>query len=349
MVLAGSALLFGLWAGLLRLGWDWAVLRPTLPMSHGPLMVCGFLGTLILLERAVALQKTWVYLGVAACGLGGVWTASGAPGLWGPALMTAGSVFLTLVFLYILRQHLTVCTAVMAIGAVCWLIGNVIWLVGAPVNQIVLWWAAFLIFTVAGERLELSRVTRLTVSAYRLFGLVCLIALSGLAVMLWQPDVGWRTFGLGLLALSTWLFRFDVARRTVRMQGLPRYIAWCLLTGYAWLGVSGFTMLVLGVQYAGLSYDLILHAIFIGFVISMVFGHAPIILPAVLNLDLAYAPVFYLPLALLHSSLLIRVSGDLLGNFTLRKWGGLLSAVAILLFLSLILRSQLVRKTNISR
>ena len=52
------ALLTGLWAGLLRLGWDLPLLRPTFPALHGPLMVSGFLGTLIGLERAVALRET---------------------------------------------------------------------------------------------------------------------------------------------------------------------------------------------------------------------------------------------------------------------------------------------------
>lgn len=47
------ALLAALWGGLLRLGWRWPALRPVLPVAHGPLMVSGFLGTLIGLERAL--------------------------------------------------------------------------------------------------------------------------------------------------------------------------------------------------------------------------------------------------------------------------------------------------------
>ena len=59
MVLAVSALLFGMWAGLIRLGWVLPVLQPPLPMLHGPLMVCGFLGTLVGLERAVGTGLKW--------------------------------------------------------------------------------------------------------------------------------------------------------------------------------------------------------------------------------------------------------------------------------------------------
>src|SRR5574338_888570 len=57
MFLAIGALLAGLWAGLLRIGWPIPPLSPRLLIEHGPLMVSGFLGTLISLERAVALSQ----------------------------------------------------------------------------------------------------------------------------------------------------------------------------------------------------------------------------------------------------------------------------------------------------
>ena len=61
MFLGLLALLTALWGGLLRLGWALPLLRPTLSVVHGPLMVCGFLGTLIGVERAVALGAFWPY------------------------------------------------------------------------------------------------------------------------------------------------------------------------------------------------------------------------------------------------------------------------------------------------
>jgi hypothetical protein len=334
--LAGLALLAGLWAGLVRLGWAWPVLRPTLPMSHGPLMVCGFLGTLIVLERAVALGKAWPYAGVLACGLGGALTAAGVAGAWGPALITLGSLSLVAIFGFILLRHRQGYTAVMAAGALAWLVGNLSWLFGAPVYQVVLWWAAFLILTIAGERLELSRVARLPSSAYRLFGAACLVLAAGLLLLPLAIDPGWRLCGLGMLALAAWMLRFDIARKTVRGKGLPRYIAACLLAGYAWLGAAGLAGALHGPRSAGFEYDLFLHAIFVGFVISMIFGHAPIVFPAVLGLNLAYTPAFYLPLALLHGSLLLRVAGDLAALPALRLWGGLAGAAAILWFLGIL-------------
>jgi hypothetical protein len=137
-----------------------------------------------------------------------------------------------------------------------------------------------------------------------------------------------------LIGLALWLVRYDVARRTVLTQGLPRYIAACLLTGYGWMGVSGLLFLGYGLQVGGPVYDAALHALFVGFVMAMIFGHAPIIFPSVLNLPISYRPVFYSHLILLHLSLLVRLIGDLGGGpVLLRQWGGLLNAVSILLFL----------------
>jgi hypothetical protein len=77
----------------------------------------------------------------------------------------------------------------------------------------------------------------------------------------------------------------------------------------------------------------------LGFVFGMIFGHAPIILPAVLGIPLAYRPTFYVPLLLLEASVALRVTGGLLGHFAARQWGGLLNVVAILTFLGVVAAS----------
>ncbi len=84
---------------------------------------------------------------------------------------------------------------------------------------------------------------------------------------------------------------------------------------------------------AGPWYDAMLHAVFVGFVMSMIFGHAPVIFPAVLGGSVRFGRLFYAPLALLHASLALRVAGDL-GASPLRAWGGLLNMAAIVLFLA---------------
>jgi hypothetical protein len=76
-----------------------------------------------------------------------------------------------------------------------------------------------------------------------------------------------------------------------------------------------------------------LHTIFLGFVFSMIFAHAPIILPTITGLALPFQKSFYLHAGLLHISLLMRVAGDLSLLLPLQRWAGLLNVGAILLFL----------------
>ena len=80
-------------------------------------------------------------------------------------------------------------------------------------------------------------------------------------------------------------------------------------------------------------WDAALHAILLGFVFSMVFGHAPVILPAVLRVALPYSAILYAPLALLHASLALRVAGDMGTSASLRAAGGAGNALAIALFI----------------
>jgi hypothetical protein len=218
-------LLLAIWAGLLRLGWRWPVLLSTLPISHGPLMVSGFLGTLIGLERAVALGARWAYLGPLATALGGIMLLFSLGGNLGALLIVFGSLVLVLIFIHIVRRHMAVYTVTMALGALVWLAGNLLWLTGRPIYQIVLWWAGFLILTIAGERLELGRLLSLSGWVLRAFVIIIGLFLVGLVVSLWLPDLGTRLAGLSMVALAIWLFRYDIARKTVRKPGLPRYTA----------------------------------------------------------------------------------------------------------------------------
>jgi len=302
-------------------------------MAHGPLMVSGFLGLVIGVERAVALGRGWTYVSPLLTGLGALILISGVSGPVGPLFITLGSLGLAAVFVAIIRRHLALYTITMGLGALAWFIGDSLWLIGWPVHRVVLWWAAFLILTIAGERLELSRILRPSRASLAAFLIVTGSFLVGLVMSTIAYGLGIRLAGLGMIGLALWLLRYDVARHTVRKTGLARFIAVCLLSGYVWLAAGGVMTFVFGDVAAGPRYDAMLHAIFLGFVFSMIFGHAPIVFPAVLGVPLAYHPSFYLPLALLHLSLVLRVMGDLTLWWTGRQLGGLLNAVAIVLFL----------------
>lgn len=327
------ALLAALWAGLLRLGWSLLPAPPNLVVAHGPLMVCGFLGTLIPLERAVAIRRKWMYAAPILTSLGWVFLLA-RPGVGGVGMFTLGSLAMLAILGFMLFHEPNFHVIVMMAGGFSWVVGNILWMTGVPLFQVVFWWMAFLVLTIGGERLELSRILHLSAGKVRLFGLFCICLLIGAVVAIFNLDLGTRLSGAGQLALGLWFLPNDIAWRNLRHKlPLTRYIARCLFAGFLWLTAGGALMLAIGAQYAGPYYDAVLHIVFVGFVMSMIFGHAPIIIPAILQIQVVFQPTFYVHLILLHLSLLVRVIGDLTLLQNVRKWGGLLNEVAILLFL----------------
>jgi hypothetical protein len=334
MLLAVSALLFGMWAGLIRLGWVLPVLQPPLPMLHGPLMVCGFLGTLVGLERAVGTGLKWAYAGPALTALGAALALIGVPAPVGPLLITLGSLVTFTVLLTLVRLMPALFTVFIALGGLAWAIGNMLWLGGWPIPVAVLWWINFLVLTIAGERLELSRMLKLSPTVQGLFGAIVLVLLTGAALGAVDYASGMRLMGIGMVAAAAWLLRYDIARRRIKAGGVARFIGISLLSGYVWLAVGGVLALLYGGVMAGPTYDAILHSIFLGFVFAMIFAHAPIIFPAVLHVPMAYTPRFYSHLVLLHVSLILRVAGDLIPYWPARLWGGMLNVLVLLFFIA---------------
>jgi hypothetical protein len=333
MAVAIIAALAAMWAGLIRIGWDLPPLAASLPANHGALMVAGFLGILISIERVVALGQRWMFAAPMFSALGVMALVVGAPVPIGPALMTLGSLVLVAIYLVIVRRHAALYTITMLIGALLWLIGNLVWLSGQPMFRIVFWWGGFLVLTIVGERLELGRLLQLPARVRWVFVGAVVGLLAGLVLSMIDPSIGNRLVGVGMLALALWLLLFDIARRTVKQTGLTRFIALCMLSGYIWLGVSGVLTIAFGQVSAGVRYDAVLHTLFLGFVFSMIFGHAPIILPSVLNVPIDFRPAFYAHLILLHTSLVLRVAGDLVPIIELRQWGGMFNVIALLVFL----------------
>jgi hypothetical protein len=332
LALSMLALLAALWAGLWRLGWSLPAIQPGLYVGHGPLMVCGFLGTLISLERAVALGHGWSYAAPALSGAGALALIVGIAGPIGPVLITLGSLGLIANFAAILHRQTALFTITMALGAAAWFVGNCIWLGGTPIIEMFFWWVAFLVLTIVGERLELSRLTGLAEENRLSFVLSVAPFIAGLVIASETPSAGLRLAGLGMLAMALWLGRYDLARRTVKQKGLTRFIAVNLLAGYFWLGVGGAAWLWFGEDLTTFHYDIMLHSVFLGFVFSMIFAHAPVIFPSVLQRPLPYRPAFYIHSILLHVSLALRIGGDLCGWYPGYQWGGLLNVLAVLVF-----------------
>lgn len=341
LILGMTALVAGTLAGLARLAVDVPAVAREHAGGHGALMIATFFGTVISLERAVALRRSWAYLAPLCAGLGGIALLADAPAPVMHGLYAAAGAILTAASATVLHRQRALFTFALALGALFWLLGNAAWFVSASIAAAVPFWMAFLVVTIAGERLELTRFLPPSAAANRLFGaLVGLIAITTVPAAM-GATAGGSLLGLALLGLAAWLLRHDIARRTVLQSGLTRFVAVCLLTGYGWLALGGLLAIGGGLGPGDAWRDPALHAVFLGFVFSMVIGHAPIIFPAVMRVKIPYHPAFYLPLAALHLSVAARVAGDLAGLWALRQWGGLANAAALLLFVLTILASVL--------
>ncbi|GAA4889483.1 hypothetical protein GCM10025789_02370 [Tessaracoccus lubricantis] len=330
IALAGFSLLAGLNAGLLRLG-VWApVDSDRLADLHGPVMVLGFMGTLISIERAQALRNALAYVAPALFGLGSLALIAGAPVALGKLLLFDGGLaFLGVAIALWLRAPLSL-VAAQALGALFTALFTGLWLVSeiAPLLPLL---AAFLVITIAAERAELAQ---LTMGRRAIPTLLALASLIGVGAMLSLPfpDTGARTVGLACLLTALWLFRDDVGRRFVRSTGLRRYNATALLAGNFWLAIAGVVWIIAGQPTTSGTYDAVIHGVFLGFGLAMIMAHAPIIFPAVIGRPLPYRPSMWAPLVVLNVGMVLRLTGGLAGIQLLYRTGGILTVLALLTF-----------------
>jgi hypothetical protein len=333
VVLVAVALVTGILGGLLRTGVVIPAVRdaPWLALAgldHAALMVCAFLGTVIGLERAVAVKLRAAFIAPLASGLGGLCLLAGQRGVGG-WLLVAASVVFTGVNIVVVQRQSAAHTWLLLASALAWLAGNCLFASGQNSGAILPWWFGYLVMTIAAERLEMTRLMKRRPAAPALLVIILMAMLAGAAASLAAPRLGGLLYGVSLVLLALWLITFDIARRTVRAEGLSRYMAVCLLAGYAWLAVAGvaWAATALGAPWR----DAALHALGLGFIFSMIMGHAPVILPAIARVKLRFGLFFYVPLAALHLSLALRLGWGAF-DAARRATGASLNAFAIALF-----------------
>lgn len=336
-----AALFSSLAGGLLRAGVALPLARtpswlPPAVLQHAFLMVVALLGTVIGIERAVALKHRFAYGAPLASAAAGGLMLAGLPAVASGLALASALLFVAVNGLLVRRQP-AAHTRLLMLAALCALAGHGLFAAGFPAPAVLPWWFAFLVLTIVAERLEMTRLMRRRAAAPLTLGVAVGLLLLGAAASAVSPLIGGLLYGLALATLAAWLIAFDIVRRTLRAQALSRYMAVALLLGYGWLGVAGAGWMMVGLGAAAWR-DTALHALGLGFIFSMVFAHAPVILPALLRVKLLFGPWFYAPLALLHASLAWRLGGGAVEP-AWRAAGALGNALAMGLFLLVVVGS----------
>src|SRR5262245_25467534 len=151
LAIGAAAMAVGIWTGLARLGVALPGGTPALADFHGALMISGFLGTLISLERAVALGRAWPYGAPVLSSLGALALLAGMPHLGALAFILASAVLLSASARIAILQP-ALFTIVLTTGAACWTAGTAYWLLGHATSAVVGWVLDFLVLAIAADR-----------------------------------------------------------------------------------------------------------------------------------------------------------------------------------------------------
>lgn len=325
------SLIVGIIGGWLRLGWAQFNITEA-AFHHGIIMTGSFIGALISMERAVVMEKkAWFLipiLAILALPLNLLGFTQIA--IISLVLSSAGLTFL----MYIQSTRVKEASHyVITLGAFSWAVGNALLLKSDFIPMVVPWWIAFLLFTIVGERLELSRF----LPVKKIFIVLLYVLIVGVFASFFIPFHfgGSRITGILIALIALWLLRFDMARKSIKKKGEYRYIGLGLIVGFVWLLVHALIMIFM--ENHALYYDLWVHSFFLGFAFSMIWAHAPIIFPAVVKVKrLIYHPMLFIPWLLFQLSLIGRVWASFAGNIELRQFFGVANGwIILLMFISM--------------
>lgn len=320
------SLLTGILTGWIRIEWNFPLAQSM--GDHGAFMIGGFLGTLICLERTVNFPNKLALIVPAINSLSVIFLLAGLPKTAYLAMLLGG-IGLTIVYLKLYAAHKNFYLLLLMSGALCYFIGNLLLIKSSFYPSSVMWWIAFLFLTITGERLEFSRFLNISGTKQTILVLLLLLFIAGII----SPfhSVGGYILAVSMIGCSLWLLKYDMAKHSLKKPGQTFYNGVLLITAYIWLGVTGLFM-AYG-SYFGLLYDAALHTFFLGFVFSMIFAHAPMILPAVLRIKAnLFSPSLYIWFVFLQATLLLRISGVFFATAPYKQLAGLLNGIAIIGF-----------------
>lgn len=350
LLFAGLAALLGLAGALVRANITDSLPAAALPDSHGVLMVFGFLGTAISLERAVAYRggaNRRVHWCFAAPLLGGLGTLA----LLGSNLVftvfhsnritTIGHTIAGLLWIASMAALFTIYAALyrrqpskevlmQMLASFVGLVGVVLWTGEVDATVLAPMWLMFLVLTIVGERVELARAVFSKPHVESIVLGLCLATVPALIAQCLWPSVGYPILGLAVGALMIYMAQHDVARATWHNSGLTGFMGVCMLSAYAWGLFAAFVWLFAPVEAGGYWTDMGLHALALGFIVTMVIAHASVIIPSVTRRPMPFHPVLWACWIILQAGLVLRLAGTIKGTQILWQVGDAFSVIGML-------------------
>jgi hypothetical protein len=262
-----------------------------LSFFHQYFMIGGFFGTLITAERIVSLRNEKLNFIILV-------NALGAPFIiLNPKISSiffySGGLILFAVYLYFLFRFKKEEFLILGLSAIFYILGFELY----EKNRLLAidFWSLFFIFTILGERYELiknfKKISK--ISKYLIFATILLLPF----IQKFYPLKGIILVGLSGVFIIT-----DIALINLRKTEPFRFTAYCILTGYIWLTIYGLSFTI-----PNINYDLRIHSLLLGFVFSMVFAHARMILPSILKTTAKFLKIpNYIAFILFEASLIAR-------------------------------------------
>jgi len=317
------SLLIGVYSGWLRTGLQFYFIPGI--AEHGAIMVGSFLATVIMVERIITFRKKIIFLLPLINALSLLFFLFDQYKI-GYILLIVGSLGLTIIMIYFTFKFKELHNYLLTIGALCLMAGNFFLILTGKYPPATIWWIAFFFFTIVAERLELTRYLPVAKVQKILLTVFLLIFIAG--ILMKFHLYGKYLCSISLVLTAAWLLKYDIATKNIRKTGLFKYLGVLLLTSYIWLLVTAGIFLI--ESNSMLVFEAGLHAFFLGFVFSMIFAHAPIILPSIIGQNVkVFNQILYIWFYLLQISLILRITGDLFGSYEWRQISSIFNGIAI--------------------
>lgn len=342
-----SALLFFLASitGIWRIALTRGFVLPAIPEwwpPHGHLMVGGFLAGVILFERIIALQISWLAWVPYVYVISAIFLHTGSNIVRGIHVVALAGWVLHRWLAYQAfgkyEKPLVESVAFMTLSSALIYPGG---LMASP--TVALAALSFPIATILVERLEMSLNFRKFGARLTLWALILWSALWGLNSWLNVLQLPWM--GIATLFLAIGCIRFDMTLWTKRaVHQLHSFLRRTLMVGYVWFLLFAISMIGSSHLSGAVTKDVMFHLAGLGFIFTMILAHAPLILPAAIGkLPPSSAPV--IPFVIFQICTVIRLVADILVEKSVSLWvwsgwiTGVLHLATLMIYMALVIRS----------